>query len=223
MSKTKSFVAVLTAALCAAGSCIAQVNLTAETAAPVAVAGNTVLGLSEATSSAGVANLQVATGQTLTNSIQNVAEGKTDIASSPFILTFLMSRGAGPYAKLGPEKGAELAGSLAVLYTYRFGVHTLSAFESKNFAGWEAIEGATIYNGPPRGAALTRARSVVKIAVVVIHVVHIACFERLDSSSVHLRFAPLLISAPLILRALPVHSFVANVPHHHVAIYCSHV
>lgn len=164
MSKTKFFVAVLTAALCAAGSGIAQVNLTAETAAPVAVAGNTVLGLSEATSSAGVANLQVATGQTLTNSIQNVAEGKTDIASSPFILTFLMSRGAGPYAKLGPEKGAELAGSLAVLYTYRFGVHTLSAFESKNFAGWEAIEGATIYNGPPRGAALTRARSVVKIA-----------------------------------------------------------
>ena len=53
----------------------------AETANANGVPGNTVL----IDNAAGVANVQVATGQTLTNSIQNVAEG--DI-SAPFILPF---------------------------------------------------------------------------------------------------------------------------------------
>jgi hypothetical protein len=145
------------------GNAFAQENLTAETAAPVAVPGNTVLGLAEAAAAAGVADIQVAAGQTLTNSVQNVAEGNTDIAAAPFLLPFLLSKGAGPYAKLGPETGAELANNLAVLYTYRFGVSALSAYNSRNFGGWDAIAGATIYNGPPRGVALTRARGVAKI------------------------------------------------------------
>ncbi len=164
MSKNNLVTAGLIAVLGMAGATSAQVNLTAETASPIAVPGNTMLGLADVSAAAGVASIQVATGQTLTNSVQNVAEGKTDIAAAPFILPFLLSRGAGPYAKLGPEKGAELADNLAVLYTYRFGVTALSAYESKNFGGWDAIEGATIYNGPPRGAALSRARAVVKIA-----------------------------------------------------------
>lgn len=63
----------------------------------------------------GIANIQLSDGQTLTNSIQNVAEGKTDIASAPHILPFLMSRGVGPYGSLGKEKGAELAGNLRAI------------------------------------------------------------------------------------------------------------
>lgn len=164
MSRISTFLVSIAAAVLVADLGHAQANLTGETAAPITVPGNTMLGLAAATSSAGLINIQVATGQTLTNSIQNTAEGKTDVASAPFFLTFLLSKGAGPYAKLGPEKGAELADQLAVLYTYRFGVNALSAFESKNFGGWGAIEGATIYNGPPRGVALTRARGVIKIA-----------------------------------------------------------
>lgn len=142
----------------------AQANLTAETASPVSAPGVTVLALSELASSAGIANIQVSTGQTLTNSVQNVAEGKTDIAAAPFALPFLMSKGVGPYATLGNEKGAELAANLAVLYTYRFAVYAISSYESTNFGGYGAIEGATIYNGPPRGAALNRARAMVKLA-----------------------------------------------------------
>lgn len=164
MTKAKLLVAGLAAFTMFTGQAIAQANLSAETAAPIAVPGNTMLGLAEAAASAGVANIQVATGQTLTNSVLNTAEGKTNIASAPFLLTFLLSKGAGPYTKVGRDKGAELADSLAVLYTYRFGVTALSAFRSENFGGWGAIEGATLFNGPPRGVALTRARSVVKIA-----------------------------------------------------------
>lgn len=155
--------AVFFAALGLATTVSAQSNLTAETAAPVTVPGQTVLSLAEVANAAGIADIQVATGQTLTNSVQNVAEGKTDIAAAPFLLPFLLSKGAGPYAALEKESAAELASNLAVLYTYRFGTYGLSAFSSKNFGGWDAVEGATIYNGPPRGAALTRARALVKI------------------------------------------------------------
>ena len=143
---------------------LAQTNLSAETANANGVPGNTVLALGEFANAAGVANIQVATGQTLTNSIQNVAEGKSDISAAPFILPFLLSRGVGPYAKLGKDTGAEYADRLAVLYTYRLGVFTLSAYNSSNVKGWNDLAGKTVYNGPPRGAALTNARGVVKLA-----------------------------------------------------------
>ena len=107
MTLTTLATAVAEVALSATGA-LAQQNLTAETANAAGVPGNTVLALGEFASQAGIANIQVATGQTLTNSLQNVAEGKTDITAAPFILPFLMSRGAGPYAKLGAEAGANL-------------------------------------------------------------------------------------------------------------------
>lgn len=163
MSKFTTLTSTVTALFIAAGA-HAQANLTAETASPVSVPGVTVLALSELAAAAGIANIQVSAGQTLTNSTQNVAEGKTDIAASPFALPFLLSKGVGPFAKLGKDKGAELAANLAVLYTYRFAVYAVSSYESGNFGGYGAIEGATIYNGPPRGAALNRARAMVKLA-----------------------------------------------------------
>jgi len=152
------------AAIALATGANAQANLTAEAAAPVSAGGNTILGLAELASEAGIANIQVATGQVLTNALQNVAEGKTDIGGTPFSLPFLLSKGVGPYASLGDERGAELAADLAVLYTYRLALFAVSSYASTNFDGYNAIEGATIYNGPPRGGALNRARSVVKLA-----------------------------------------------------------
>ena len=142
---------------------MAQVNLSAETGPPTGAPGASVIALSEVAAKSGAANIQVTTGQTLTNSIQNVAEGKTDIAASPFILPFLMSKGVGPYAKLGKDKGAALAEKLAVLYTYRVAVGGLYAYDSSNFGGWDDIKGSRIYNGPPRGAALTEARLLIKL------------------------------------------------------------
>ena len=128
----------------------AQVNLTAETASPGSAPGVSVISLSEVAAKYNVADIQVTTGQTLTNSVQNVAEGKSDIAAAPFVLPFLMSRAVGPYAKLGKEKGAELAANLQVLYTYRIACQSLYAYDSSNFPGYEGIQGARIFNGPPR-------------------------------------------------------------------------
>ncbi len=152
------------AAVAVGSAAHAQANLTGETTPPTEIAAQTMLGVAELAATSGLANIQVAAGQTLTNSVQNVAEGKTDIAAAPFILPFLMSKGAGPYASLGADKGAELTANLSVLYTYRFAVFGLSSYESKNFGGWDALEGATVYNGPPRGAALNKARAMARLA-----------------------------------------------------------
>ena len=158
----RKMLSALAAASFLAGSAQAQSILTAETAAPNTTPGISIISLSEAAAKAGIADIQVTTGQTLTNSVQNVAEGKSDIAAAPFILPFLLSRGVGPYAGLGKEDGGKLASKLAVLYTYRVSVQGLFAYDSAKISGWAGIEGKTIYNGPPRGAALTNARNLIK-------------------------------------------------------------
>lgn len=164
MTILKSMVTTAVACALSCSVAYAEVNLSAETAGPTGVPGTSVLALAEVASKDGVANIQVKTGQTLTNSLQNLAEGNIDISAVPSLLPFLMSKGAGPYANLGKEKGAELASQVAMLYTYRLALYGLSAFDSKNFDGWNAVEGATIFNGPPRGAALTKARGLIKLA-----------------------------------------------------------
>ncbi len=93
----------------------AQVNLTAETASPGGATHLSPAHMTEIAGTKGIANIQLADGQTLTNSIQNVADGKTDIAATPYILPFLMSRGVGPYGSLGKEKALSLLASQAII------------------------------------------------------------------------------------------------------------
>jgi len=162
--KTKHYLAgVVLATMMTTGPALAQVNLSSETANAAGTTGTVGLTLGEVAAQEGIANIQVATGQTLTNSLQNAAEGKTDITATPFILPFLMSRGLGPYAALGAEKGAELSSNLQVLYTYNLGTFLLYAYDSANFGGWDDVAGKTIFNGPPRGGALTNARGIIKL------------------------------------------------------------
>ncbi len=162
MKLLKSLIAIgMTTALYSNAQAIE--NLTGETAAPGGSIHLSMAHLAEAAAAAGVANIQVADGQTLTNSIQNVAEGKTDVAGTPYLLPFLLSKGRGPYAKLGEEKGAELASNLRALYPVTLGIFALYAFDSKGLKGWDDLEGKTIYNGPPRGAALSNSRSLIQL------------------------------------------------------------
>jgi len=149
----KSLIAASLAAMFATTGQSAE-NLTGETASPGGSIHLSMAHLAEAAAAAGVANIQVADGQTLTNSVQNVAEGKTDIAGTPYILPFLLAKGRGPYSKLGAEKGAELAANLRALYPVTLGIFALYAYDSKGLKGWGDLEGKTIYNGPPRGAAV---------------------------------------------------------------------
>ena len=161
--KPRNVIAASIAALFSATSAFAQANLTAETASPGGATYLSPAHMTEVAGTAGIANIQLADGQTLTNSIQNVAEGKTDIAATPHILPFLMSRGVGPYGSLGNEKGAELAGNLRAINPFTLGIFLLYAYDAKGISGWDGLEGKKIYNGPPRGGALTNARSMIQI------------------------------------------------------------
>lgn len=167
MKKSFVFLASAAAALATANpATAAKATLTAETTNPGGAPYIAVTSLGELASREGIADFQVSDGQTLTNSLQNVAEGKTDLAPVPFILPFLLSKGAGPYAKLGKEKGAELAKNVRVLYTYRFGGMGLYAYNSAGIKGWDkaSLQGKKIINGPPRGGALANGRALIRIA-----------------------------------------------------------
>ncbi|MCJ8308993.1 MAG: C4-dicarboxylate ABC transporter substrate-binding protein [Rhizobiaceae bacterium] len=159
--KTGALLALATSLLVSTAS--AQTILTAETGPPGTVPFTSTTTLAEIASAAGLANMQVADSQTLTNSLQNVAEGKTDVSGAPLILTFLMSKGAGPYAKLGAEKGSELIKNVQALYTFNYGGFGLYAYNSSSVKGWGDVAGKTILNGPPRGAALTNDRGILQL------------------------------------------------------------
>ena len=146
-----------------AGGARAQVNLSAEAASPGGSSYVTTLQLAEVAKNAGIADIQITEGQTLTNSVQNVAEGTTDYAPAPFIIPFLLSKGLGPYSALGEEKGKELAGNLRLLYPYVFGIYAFYAYETSPVKGWDTIPGHRILNGPPGGAAVNTTRGLVKI------------------------------------------------------------
>jgi len=164
MQPLRKIAAIGLAALLSTTTAYAAENLTGETASPGGSIQLSMAHLAEVASERGIANIQVADGQTLTNSVQNVAEGKTDIAGTPYILPFLLAKGRGPYSKLGAEKGAELAANLRALYPVTLGIFTLYAYDSNNISGWDGLEGKTILNGPPRGAAVTNARAVIQLA-----------------------------------------------------------
>ena len=141
----------------------AQENLTAMTSTPGVAVHLTIAHLAEVAAERGVADIQITLGQTGANATLAVAEGRTDIGICPFIIPFLMSRGVGPFADLGAERGAELAGSLRVLYPYSFGAYVLYGYETAGVSGWDDLAGRRVLDGPPRGAATSEARSTIQV------------------------------------------------------------
>jgi len=146
----------------AAGAASAQVNLTMATASPGSMVHVTTHHLARVAGQRGIASLQVADGQTLTNTVLDVAEGRMDISESPMILPFMLSRGMGPYSSV--ENGAEVASRLRALYPFNAGAFNVYALTSSGIESWEDLRGQTVFNGPPRGAALTNARQAVTLA-----------------------------------------------------------
>ena len=92
----------------------------------------------------GIGNIQISEGKVATLYLQALAEGKIDLANGPFILPFLMTKGAGPYAKIGKEKGAELGAKIQLLYPYTLAVFTMYAYNAKGMTGWEDLKGRKI-------------------------------------------------------------------------------
>ncbi len=156
-------VAVALLTLLPASVTVAQENLTSNTAGAGTAVGLTATALVEYANDRGIANIQLKDGQTGTNYTQALAEGKIDIANGPFILPFLLSRGAGPYASLGKEKGAELGANIRLLYPYTLSIFSMYAYDAKGIKGWSDLKGKKVLNGPPRGAATTNSRALIQL------------------------------------------------------------
>jgi len=141
----------------------AQVTLTAETTTPGSTPHYIDSTLAAVLDTAGVATLQITEGATLTNSVQAVAEGRLDMAPAPLILPFLMERGIGPYSGIGPEKGAEMAANIRVLFFNAGSAQVFGYYNSNPIADIRDLKGKRIWNGPPRGAALTSGRAMIQL------------------------------------------------------------
>lgn len=141
----------------------AQATLTAETTTPGSTPHYIDTTLAAVLDSAGVANLQITEGATLTNSVQAVAEGRLDMAPAPMILPFLLSRGIGPYSGVGPEKGAELAGNVRALFFNAGSAQIFGYYDSNPIEDIRNLDGKRVWNGPPRGAALTSGRAMISL------------------------------------------------------------
>jgi hypothetical protein len=155
---------ILSAALVLAPlAAVAQTTLTAETTTPGSTPHYIDSTLAAVLDSAGVAQMQITEGATLTNSVQAVAEGRLDMAPAPLILPFLLSRGIGPYSGIGPEKGAELAANIRVLFFNAGSGQVFGYYNNNPVEDIRTLEGKRIWNGPPRGAALTSGRAMVQL------------------------------------------------------------
>ncbi|MDA7425667.1 TAXI family TRAP transporter solute-binding subunit [Thalassococcus lentus] len=141
----------------------AQATLTAETTTPGSTPHYIDTTLAAVLDSAGVATMQITEGATLTNSVQAVAEGRLDMAPAPLILPFLMSKGIGPYSGIGPEKGAEMAANIRVLFFNAGSAQMFGYYNSNPVEDIRDLKGLRIWNGPPRGAALTSGRAMIQL------------------------------------------------------------
>ncbi len=139
------------------------VTLTAETTTPGSTPHYIDTTLAAILESAGVATLQITEGATLTNSVQAVAEGRLDMAPAPLILPFLLSKGIGPYAGIGPEKGAELAANLRVIFFNAGSAQVFGYYNSNPIKDIRKLDGKRIWNGPARGGALTSGRAMIQL------------------------------------------------------------
>lgn len=141
----------------------AQATLTAETTTPGSTPHYIDTTLAAILDSAGVATVQITEGATLTNSVQAVAEGRLDMAPAPLILPFLLSRGIGPYSGVGPENGAEMASNLRVLFWNSGSAQIFAYYNNNPVEDIRSLDGLRIWNGPPRGAALTSGRAMIQL------------------------------------------------------------
>jgi len=158
---TRTLAAMAVAAMAASAG--AQANLTAETSSPGNSPHVMMVHLADVLAREGIADIQVQEGQTATNSIVNLAEGKSDIVTSPTFLYFLLENGRGPFSSIGEEAGAELVRNIRAIAPYNAGAYGLFAPVSSGIDSYEDLAGRTVWNGPPRGAALTLGRQTIQL------------------------------------------------------------
>lgn len=98
-------------------------------------------------------NVQLAMGQTLTKSLLKVANGSLDSSVIPPGAYTALKVGKGPYAKMGAEKGAEMAKPVRALYGFPGSSYHSITWADNGINEWKDAAGKRVYIGPPAGAA----------------------------------------------------------------------
>lgn len=98
-------------------------------------------------------NVQLAMGQTLTKSLLKVANGSLDSSVIPPGAYTALKAGKGPYAKMGAEKGAEMAKPVRALYGFPGSSYHAITWADNGINEWKDAAGKRVYIGPPAGAA----------------------------------------------------------------------
>lgn len=108
-------------------------------------------------------DLQVVLGQTLTKSITKVAAGKLDLAVAPPAAYRLMTKGKGPYGKLG-EKAVKLSENVRSLFAFGGSTMHPIVWADSDIKTWDDIKGKRVFVGPPSGSAAAITKGYIEIA-----------------------------------------------------------
>jgi len=141
----------------------AQSLITAETVARGSVVHYIDTTFAAILDTAGVASIKMTEGAPLTKSLLAVAEERIDLTTSPLMLHFLLAKGVGPYKDLGEEEATELAKNVQALYFYVSAHQLVGHYSGSGMHDINDLTGKHVWNGPPRGVALTDGRNFLEL------------------------------------------------------------
>ncbi len=96
--------------------------------------------------------VKVNTGQTLTRSLLKLAAGKIEVAVTPVGAFAAMTKGRGPYKKLGDQAKAA-SGNVRSLFAFLGGHFHPITYADSGIREFADIKGKTVFVGPPSGSA----------------------------------------------------------------------
>lgn len=144
----------LTAALAATVSTSAnsQTILRGEAGAPAGSTAVIMQLLSKYAAADSKITVKVNTGQTLTRSLLKLASDKIEVAVTPVGAFAAMTKGRGPYKKLG-DKAKSASKNVRSLFAFLGGHFHPVTYADSGIKDFKDIKGKTVFVGPPSGSA----------------------------------------------------------------------
>lgn len=109
-------------------------------------------------------DVELALGQTLTKSLLKMGKGSLDSGVVPPLAFSALSKGQGPYKKLGAENGAKMAANTRVLFGFASSTYHPIVWADGGIESWKDIKDKKVYIGAPAGAASRLITTLIKTA-----------------------------------------------------------
>ena len=105
--------------------------------------------------------VKVNTGQTLTRSLLKLAAAKIEVAITPVGAFSAMTKGRGPYKKLG-DKASKASANVRSLFAFLGGHFHPVTYADSGITKFADIKGRTVFVGPPSGSASGQSIGIIK-------------------------------------------------------------